>query len=540
MSLLMKKVFACGSLLLATLTGITYLGYINSIKPFHQFNVSAALLPMYEQGMDTNPPKSTLTHSVRHPNIVYMLADDLGYGDVGYNGGSIFTPNLDAMANGPHSVQFNRFYSGGPTCSPTRGTLLTGRNHNRYCVWHADVVKVRKDLFCPSLMPLPSSELTVAEILTSVGYETSIYGKWHLGDLKKLQGGNPKWPISNPSTHGFQKWLVTERRTSTVLPNCRCFSNFNCSLQKHEYDIDSCQNYWYTNPTNNKLTKSTMQVFDDADFLVDCFETFLKTRNTSQPFYSQISFHSVHSPYYATPFWENHYSYVSDTDRMNYLGATSALDHAVGRVRALLKEFDVYNNTIVWFSSDNGPQTGQPGSTGGLRGRKGSVWEGGIRVPGIIEWPQVISRNRKSSVPVVTNDFLPTIADIVGFEVPADTILDGISLLPHLEMATTNRDSNIKFAFHIKKGNLKSNYAAAVVGDRYKYYAVFDKGKIQKAYLFDLESDSGEKVDISSTNPHVTRLMKAELKDFLLSVTKSSQLSGCVHTHDRTTNVKCL
>ena len=540
----LKKVFAVGALVIATVTGMIYLGYITTIGPFPTRLNSSESLPIQSgfnsQGVQPSLPETTPICGGSCPNIVYMLADDLGYGDVRYNGGNVYTPNLDAMANGRHSVQFHRFYSGGPTCSPTRGTLLTGRNHNRYCVWHADIVKTTRDLSCPSHMPLPSSELTVAEILTSAGYQTSIYGKWHLGDLKKIDGGNSKWPVSNPSTHGFQQWLVTERRSSTLLPNCKCFSNFTCALEGHKYDIQLCRNYWYINPTSNKLMKSTKQVFDDADFLVDCFEKFLKTRNRSQPFYSQISFHSVHAPYYATPFWRKYYSYVSNTDKINYLGATSSLDHAVGRVRALLKKLKVYNNTLLWFSSDNGPQSGQPGSTGGLRGRKGSVWEGGIRVPGIIEWPGVISENRKSSVPVVTSDFLPTIADIVGYNVSSDIILDGVSLLPLLKTANTHRDSNIKFAFHIKRGNLKSKFTAAVVGEKYKYYAVFENGKIQSSYLFDLENDSGEKTDVSSTNPNVTISMKVELKDFLLSVTKSAKQSGCVHTHDRTPVHNCV
>ena len=127
------------------------------------------------------------------PNIVYLLADDLGYGDVEYNGGQAVTPHLKAMANGPHSIHFSRFYSGGPICSPTRGTLLTGRNHNRYCIWHADIGSgAKQDLTCPSLMPLPHSEFTVAEILKEIGYCTAIYGKWPVGDLVPIEGGNEK------------------------------------------------------------------------------------------------------------------------------------------------------------------------------------------------------------------------------------------------------------------------------------------------------------------------------------------------------------
>ena len=469
------------------------------------------------------------------PNIVYLLADDLGYGDVEYNGGQAVTPHLKAMANGPHSIHFSRFYSGGPTCSPTRGTLLTGRNHNRYCIWHADVARgATKDLTCPSRMPLPHSELTVAEILKEIGYHTAIYGKWHVGDLKPIEGGNEKWPISNPSTNGFTDWLVTERISSSVLPNCKCSFSFSCTLNGTEYDVPRCFNYWYMNPLTHKLAKYNGQVFEDSHFLVDQFEEFLKTRHKRKPFFVELSFHSVHSKYFATPFWSEYYKHVKSSKKIHYLGATSALDEAIGRVRAVLQKYNIYNNTIVWFSSDNGPQQGGPGSTGGLSGRKGSLWEGGIRVPGIIEWPAVIKGNRKSSTPVVTSDFLPTVADIVGYELPPSLLIDGISILPLLQNRTDRRESNINFAFHIKRGQLNSNFSGAVVGDQYKYYAEFRNGTVQSFSLFDLESDHKEEKYISMSNIDLTQSMKAEMEQFLLSVNESATQVGCIHTHDRT------
>ncbi len=158
------------------------------------------------------------------PNIIFTMADDLGYGDVGYNGGNASTPNLDAMASGPHTIHLTRYYSGGPVCSPTRGTVLTGRNHNRYCIWSANTGSNRDDFVVPETMPLPPSEITVAEILKKQGYQTAIFGKWHLGDLKAQKGGNKQWPVSHPGMHGFDEWLVTLRSAPTTNLNCACYN----------------------------------------------------------------------------------------------------------------------------------------------------------------------------------------------------------------------------------------------------------------------------------------------------------------------------
>ena len=194
---------------------------------------------------------------------------------------------------------------------------------------------------------------------------------------------------------------------------------------------------------------------------------------------------------------------------------------------------------MMWFSSDNGPQVGEPGSTGGLRGRKGDVFEGGIRVPGIIEWPGVIEVNRKSDFPVITSDLLPTVADAVGIEIPQNLLLDGISILPFLQNKTNQRESNMKFAFPVRKGQLDAHFKGAVIGDRYKYFAEFDKGKMQMFSLYDLWSDRGETTNVSSSRVDLTLSMKAELEAFLLSVNKSATEVGCLKTHDRRHTNKC-
>lgn len=152
----------------------------------------------------TAPPKHD-----ELPNFVFIMADDLGYGDLGYTGGTAETPNLDAMAAGPHSLRLDRYYSGAPVCSPTRGSVLTGRNPNRYCLWSANAAKNCDDFKCPITMPLPTSEVTVAQVLRERGYETAVFGKWHIGNLRKPES-NQKWPVVTPNMHGFKEWWVTE------------------------------------------------------------------------------------------------------------------------------------------------------------------------------------------------------------------------------------------------------------------------------------------------------------------------------------------
>ncbi len=208
--------------------------------------IIAAILLVIQNGAETR--KESQAQRRKHkskenalPNIIYAMADDLGYGDVGYNGGRAFTPNLDAMASGPHTIHLTRYYSGGPVCSPTRGTVLTGRNHNRYCIWTANSGGSDD---APATMPLPTSEITVAEILKGHGYQTAIFGKWHLGDFKRQHEGNKKWPVSHPGLHGFDEWLSTLRACPTANSNCGCFEETKCQTGHYDTDRFVCTNYY--------------------------------------------------------------------------------------------------------------------------------------------------------------------------------------------------------------------------------------------------------------------------------------------------------
>lgn len=467
---------------------------------------------------------ATRAHQQRLPNIVFMMADDLGYGDVGYNDGNATTPNLDAMANGPNTIHLTRYYSGGPVCSPTRGTLLTGRNHNRYCVWSANTGSDKDDFVVPEKMALPTSEITVAEILKRYGYQTAMFGKWHLGDFKVLPGGNKKWPLSHPGMHGFDTWWATERSAQSANLNCGCFNDSKKLCILGHYDsLPPCFNY-YTVSDNGTLDGIDQPLIgDDTHYIVGLFEDYLeKATKTDKPFFIYLPFHTVHVRYMATEGYIKNYTGKGyDQKEIDYYGAISAMDDAIGKVRFLLKRYNVSDNTMLWFTSDNGPASGQPGVTDGFRGRKGTLFEGGIRVPGLIEWPNMIQKNIKSDYPVMSSDLLPTVCDIVGTNPPSDRPIDGASILPFIKGEKTQRNSSMKWAFNIRH-NFDGSYSAAVSDDQYKIYALYNKGEVTSAELYDLLADPFETIDLSEYEEKIYHNMLGDLEKWRQSVIKSA------------------
>ena len=462
------------------------------------------------------------------PNIVFMVADDLGYGDVGYNEGLAQTPNLDQMARGPNTIHLSRYYSSAPVCSPTRGSLLTGRNHNRYCMWYANVGSDADDFVIPERMPLPPTELTVAEVLKSKGYKTALFGKWHLGDLKPVERGSARWPVSHPGMHGFSEWLVTERASPTHNLNCACFENAssNCQPLGHYNNLPPCSNYYSINHAQNSTRLEPLDApvqGDDSEFLVERFENFLeKAVDNKSPFFVVIAFHTVHVRYIASP--ENANMYLSmdyDRNQADYYGAITGMDSAVGRVRQLLKQHNISHNTMLWFTSDNGPLSSSPGSTGGLKGSKGTLYEGGIRVPGLIEWPAMIAQNRVTDFPVVSSDLFPTVNDMLN-QTSTGLLLDGISLLPMIRNEQSTRNSTIKWAFKIP-ADFSRKYNAAISGDRFKLYATYNNNRVVSAYLYDLVDDPKESADVKERHGYMFAGMKQELEEWRQSVIHSAK-----------------
>ncbi len=478
----------------------------------------------------------TGSDDVDMPNVVFMMADDYGYGDVGYNNGPAETPNLDAMAASPHTLHLTRYYSGGSVCSPTRGTVLTGRNHNRYCIWSANAGSNKDDFVVPEKMPLPPTEVTIPELLKPLGYQSAIFGKWHLGDVKAVPGGNKKWNVSHPGMHGFNEWLVTERSAQNYNLNCACYNDTDrlCALG-HYTTPPPCYNYYTIQDPKVGLETFPYPVQgDDSHFIVDIFTEFLnKTVSEKKPFFIYLPFHAVHIRYIASLGYIERYMGKNYTqDEIDYYGSITAMDDAVGRVKAVLDKFNVSNNTMLWFTSDNGPLRSSPGRTNGLRGWKTELYEGGIRVPGLIEWPAMIKENIVSDFPVISSDLLPTLCDILGVEPPSDRPIDGKSIVPLLKGETKFRNDSIKWAYNIRD-KFEGSYHAAISNNQYKIFAEYDMGKIKSAQLYDLLNDKREATDISAKNPDIFEALKKELEDWMQSVrTSATDKVQCVGLSD--------
>lgn len=333
----------------------------------------------------------TFAADTSRPNIVLCMADDQGWGDVGYRGHPVLnTPVLDEMA--ATCLRLERFYAAAPVCSPTRGSVLTGRHPNRFGCFS----------WGHSLRP---QEITVAEALKEAGYATGHFGKWHVGPVR---AGSP----ACPGKSGFDEWLSSP--------------NF--------YENDPLMSH------NGKVVQTkgeSSQVAADAaiEFIHACVRR-------EKPFLAVVWFGSPHGPHIATEKFRQMYA-DQPKQLQHFYGEITGIDAAVGSLRNKLRELEIAENTLFWYTSDNGAL--KVGSTGGLRGNKGNLYEGGIREPCIIEWPARIKQPRICSLPCGTVDIYPTLLDIVGVDVEQQPPLDGISLVPLIEGRMERRNKPLGF-----------------------------------------------------------------------------------------------
>jgi arylsulfatase A-like enzyme len=313
--------------------------------------------------------------SVSKPNIVLCMADDQGWGDMAYNGHPVLkTPNFDAMA--AEALRFDRFYAAAPVCSPTRGSVMTGRHPNRFGCFKWGY----------SLRP---QEISIAEALKRGGYVTGHFGKWHLGSVMK---GSPV----SPGGAGFDEWL-------------------------------SAPNFFDNDPILSREGTAVQTRGESSMVTVDAALEFIrKHAETTQPFLAVVWFGSPHGPHRAI---ERDRRLYDDQQKklQHFYGEITGMDRAFGKLRKELRTLDIADNTILWYCSDNGGL--QIESSGG-RGKKGQVYEGGLRVPAILEWPARITGRQLTKVPCNTSDIYPTLLDIAGVRMENQPPLDGISLTP--------------------------------------------------------------------------------------------------------------
>lgn len=326
------------------------------------------------------------------PNIVLVMADDQGWGDMAYNGHPhVKTPNFDALSR--EGIRFDRFHSASPVCSPTRASVLTGRTPNRSgtLTWG---------------YPLRPQEETIAAILRRAGYRTGHFGKWHLGSV---QEGSPV----NPGEHGFDEWV-------------------------------SAPNFFDLDPILSDRGKAVRFEGDSSEVTVDVALQFIrKQAEAGEPFFAVVWFGSPHLPHEALEADRELYSDRPERER-DFLGEITAMDRAFGRLRGALRELGVHENTILWYNSDNGALP-RVGSAGNARGFKGDVYEGGLLVPALLEWPGRFSSPAVIDVPCVTMDIFPTLLAAAGVEYKLDRPIDGMNLLPILEGKMSSRPKGIGF-----------------------------------------------------------------------------------------------
>lgn len=465
------------------------------------------------------------------PNIILCMGDDHGWDEVGYyNHPHLKTPVLDEMAK--NGLRLDRFYSAHPSCSPTRGSVMTGRHPNRY------------GTFAPNYSMRPE-EITIAHLLKKAGYMCGHFGKWHLGPVK---AGSP----TNPGAMGFDEWLSHDN-----------FFELNPELSRNG------------GPPKRYPGESSEVVISETIRFIE------KAKTQQKPFLAVVWFGSPHEPYSGLEkdlalYGDLPEKYAGKTFRLtsNETGKPvtrplgeilqeryaeiTAMDRAMGQLRDFLDQASVRDNTLLWYCGDNGT----PGDgivTSPYRGRKGTMYEGGVRVPGIIEWPAGIKSPSVSQVHTVTSDMLPTICDLVGVPSP-NRPLDGISLKPLIDGHMQERPEPIGFwTFNMRGDKQKTPYLPAelqtgttplvkmmagrytrnftnyhhkqITEDDYKgprtfldnHYklVIHDQGDSSKKELFDIRNDPAEKTNLMEVKPEIAADLERKLRAWQQSVLTS-------------------
>lgn len=428
------------------------------------------------------------------PNIVVALCDDLGAGDLGCAGHPwIRTPNLDRFASA--GIRFTDFYSTSPVCSPSRAGLLTGRTPNRCGIY--DWINEE------SPVHLRADETTLATLLREQGYATCLSGKWHLNGAADVQG-----PTS-PATHGFDHWFATQ----------------NNAAPSHENPV----NFYRNGAAAGALTGFS------GDLIVGEATRWLSSLPADRPFFLMLTYHEPHEPIASAPDLVAQYPRATKNGEALYYANVSQVDRSFGRLLQALEKRGVRENTLVLFSSDNGPEWlnrypaawRSHGTAGLLRSQKLSLYEGGIRVPGLLNWPARVRPHQIVQTPVGAIDLLPTLCEITGARRPAKP-LDGVSFAPLLEGRFWQRSRPLHWHYC---NTIDPPRAALRDGDwKLLGFAAKDQGRragggfriqdlprvkdvaLEHYELYNLRDDPREKHDLAAADPERVRVLSARLR----------------------------
>lgn len=442
------------------------------------------------------------------PNIILCMADDQGWGDTGYNGHPhLRTPHLDQMA--AEGVTFTRFYAAAAMCSPTRASCYTGRNPYRFGVTFA-----MKGMLEPT-------EIPITTVLKQHGYTTGHFGKWHLGTLSKTVGDQNRWGTfaKQPERYYCPPWerdvdvcFVTESKVPTWNPLVHPGPISKKQNQQASKQGQPYGNEYFTGPGQKETDNMDG---DDSRVIMDRAIPFIRDAvQNDRPFFAAVWFHTPHSPVIGGPKYREMYREQPEPAQ-HYYACLTAMDEQVGRLRAELKSLGVADNTMLCFCSDNGPaRQGSPrhvGSAKNLKGYKLSIDEGGIRVPGLMVWPNKVDSPRIIDAPCFTTDYFPTILDAIGVDLPTDRTYDGTSLIPLITGQTNERQKPLGFLNRDGKESVWMQHRYKLVssesGDR----------------LYDIPRDPAETTDVAQQLPEVTTKMKKELTRWKATVMSDLQ-----------------
>jgi arylsulfatase A-like enzyme len=466
------------------------------------------------------------------PNIIYILADDLGYGELGVYGQKIIeTPNIDALAK--DGMKFTQHYAGAPVCAPSRCVLLTGKHLGHANIRGNDEWNERGDVWSLKAMeensslegqrPMPDSIITVAEILKNEGYKTSLFGKWGLG---------APYSESTPNKQGFDYFFGynCQRQAHTLYPT-HLWQNEERYALKNKF-LDLHQSLDKSLDPNDPKSYISFELTDYAPEVMHKEAlTYLEKQQKGEPFFMLYASPLPHVPLQAPSKWVKYYQqkigpeepyiggksniyYPNRTPKATYAAMISYLDEQVGDIVKTLKQKGLYENTLIIFTSDNGPSYAggakpeffnSAGPFQGQYGRgKGFVYEGGIRVPMIVSWPKTIKKGSESNHISSFYDFMSTVGDLLKIETSEN---DGISYLPTLTQKTQKKHDYLYWEFPETGGQ-----QAIRMGNWKALRTNLHKG-IVKTQLFNLTKDIREEHDIADSFPEIVKKAEAIFKD---------------------------
>ncbi len=455
----------------------------------------------------------SVSNQTGKPNIILIFTDDQGYGDLGcYGSPNIFTPNIDKMAM--EGMRFTSFYAAA-VCGPSRAQLMTG-------CYHARVSHSFNEL-PGDKTGLNPNEITIAEVLKAEGYRTMHIGKWHLGDVAEflpIQQGFDHF-FGFPYSHDMEPYHYR-----TALTDLVDTAHLREVRERAEHLGYSAKGNWRFPPLPLYLDETVIEENPDQSQFTSRFtEKALQfiEQNSKQPFFLYLAHVMPHTPLAASD------KFLGKSDRGLYGDALMEVDWSCGEILKKLKDLGIDQNTLVVFTSDNGPTPHygtDGGSAGLLRGAKGSMYEGGLRVPAIFRWPKRIPAGRCSNVVASTIDLLPTFANIAGAIIPEDRIIEGKDIYPLL---SSEIEKSLHEYFHYFGGcrpDDPANYKA-IRNERWKLFVKRNQdGELKPTELYDPGTDPSEKYDRLSQFPDIANILLKEAHQFCSALEENRRSVG--------------